>query len=66
MRPVRVGGWVVFRTKGDAMDMAQAASICVCRDCPTYFDCDEPLAFCFPALTFGYIAGLGAAEELAG
>jgi hypothetical protein len=28
------------------MDLAQAEAECVCRMCPTYFDCGEPLAFC--------------------
>ncbi len=28
------------------IDMAKAESMCVCKSCPTYFDCDEPLAFC--------------------
>lgn len=27
--------------------MKEAESLCVCRSCPTYFNCDEPLAFCF-------------------
>jgi hypothetical protein len=28
------------------MDRMQAETECVCRMCPTYRDCDEPLAFC--------------------
>ena len=28
------------------MDFSQAASRCICRNCPSYFDCGEPLAFC--------------------
>lgn len=28
------------------MDKPEAEALCICRDCPTYFDCDEPLAFC--------------------
>lgn len=29
------------------MDRDAANALCVCRRCPTYFDCGEPLAFCF-------------------
>jgi len=28
------------------MDSSQAQGLCICPDCPTYFDCSEPLAFC--------------------
>lgn len=28
-------------------ELSKAESLCICKDCPTYFDCDEPLAFCF-------------------
>jgi hypothetical protein len=28
------------------MDSSQAQGQCICPDCPTYFDCGEPLAFC--------------------
>jgi uncharacterized protein DUF2769 len=28
------------------MERIQAEAECVCRMCPTYFDCGEPLAFC--------------------
>ncbi len=29
------------------MDKLEAQSLCFCPTCPTYFDCGEPLAFCF-------------------
>jgi hypothetical protein len=29
------------------MDKGKAGSMCICSGCPTYFDCGEPLAFCF-------------------
>jgi hypothetical protein len=32
------------------MDRTQAESECVCRMCPTYHDCAEPLAFCLWAV----------------
>ena len=28
------------------MDRDKALSLCVCRMCPSYFDCGEPIAFC--------------------
>lgn len=28
------------------MDRRQSEAECVCRMCPTYHDCGEPLAFC--------------------
>jgi len=28
------------------VDSIQAEAECVCRMCPTYYDCGEPLAFC--------------------
>ena len=28
------------------MDRNKALTLCVCRMCPSYFDCGEPLAFC--------------------
>lgn len=28
------------------MERAEAQGMCICPQCPTYFDCDEPLAFC--------------------
>lgn len=28
------------------MDRAEAERICICPECPTYVDCDEPVAFC--------------------
>lgn len=28
------------------MESIQAEAECVCRMCPTYLDCGEPLAFC--------------------
>jgi hypothetical protein len=31
---------------GGAMDRDKAQKMCVCRMCPTYFDCGEPIAFC--------------------
>jgi hypothetical protein len=27
-------------------DMHEAEALCICKQCPTYFDCGEPLAFC--------------------
>lgn len=29
------------------MDREAANARCICDKCPTYFDCGEPLAFCF-------------------
>jgi hypothetical protein len=29
------------------MDRAIPSGKCVCRTCPSYFDCGEPIAFCF-------------------
>lgn len=34
------------RGKSGPIDRAQAESACICRSCPTYFDCEEKLAFC--------------------
>lgn len=34
------------RGKGDSIDRTHAESLCICRSCPTYFDCGEKLAFC--------------------
>jgi hypothetical protein len=31
------------------MDLNEAADMCICAACPTYFDCSEPLAFCLYA-----------------
>lgn len=28
------------------MDKNKALAMCVCRMCPTYFDCSEPIAYC--------------------
>jgi hypothetical protein len=28
------------------MDIVSTLKLCVCRMCPTYFDCGEPIAFC--------------------
>lgn len=34
------------RSETDPVDSAYAGSVCLCRNCPTYFDCGEKLAFC--------------------
>lgn len=31
------------------MEIDEAAGMCICEGCPTYFDCSEPLAFCLYA-----------------
>ena len=28
-------------------DKSKVESVCICRSCPSYFDCGEPLGFCF-------------------
>ncbi|HEY5112801.1 MAG TPA: DUF2769 domain-containing protein [Coriobacteriia bacterium] len=28
------------------MDLQEAADLCTCPECPSYFDCGESLAFC--------------------
>lgn len=32
--------------KNIPLDMRKAGPLCICKHCPTYFDCGEPLAFC--------------------
>lgn len=32
--------------KGESINRVDAESACICRSCPTYFDCEEKLAFC--------------------
>ena len=33
--------------KGKPIDRSAAEVLCVCSSCPSYFDCDEPLGYCF-------------------
>ncbi|VVB75050.1 Uncharacterised protein [Candidatus Tiddalikarchaeum anstoanum] len=30
-----------------AIDVSKAKKLCICKNCPSYFECGEKLAYCF-------------------